>query len=34
MLRGLFDVGRELNLSGQRLGAVGALVVFRWRCSA
>ena len=28
MLRGLFDVGRELNLSGQRLGAVGALVVF------
>jgi ATP-binding cassette subfamily B protein len=28
MLRGLFDVGRELNLSGQRLGAVGALVIF------
>ncbi|HWS89964.1 MAG TPA: ATP-binding cassette domain-containing protein [Pyrinomonadaceae bacterium] len=28
MLRGLFDVGRELSLSGQRLGAVGALVVF------
>jgi ATP-binding cassette subfamily B protein len=28
MLRGLFDVGRELNLSGQRLGAVGALVLF------
>ncbi|MDT5271452.1 MAG: hypothetical protein QOH49_3638 [Acidobacteriota bacterium] len=28
MLRGLFDVGRELNLSGQRLGAVGALTVF------
>ena len=28
MLRGLFDVGRELNLSGQRLGAVGVLVVF------
>jgi ATP-binding cassette subfamily B protein len=27
MLRGLFDVGRELNLSGQRLGAVGALVL-------
>jgi ABC-type bacteriocin/lantibiotic exporter with double-glycine peptidase domain len=28
MLRGLFDVGRELNLSGQRLGAVGALTLF------
>lgn len=28
MFRGLFDIGRELNLSGQRLGAVGALVVF------
>lgn len=28
MFRGLFDVGRELNLSGQRLGAVGLLVVF------
>ncbi|MFL6256800.1 MAG: ATP-binding cassette domain-containing protein, partial [Pyrinomonadaceae bacterium] len=28
MLRGLFDVGRELNLSGQRLGAVAALVIF------
>ncbi|MBV9927354.1 MAG: ATP-binding cassette domain-containing protein [Acidobacteria bacterium] len=28
MLRGLFGVGRELNLSGQRLGAIGALVVF------
>lgn len=28
MLRGLFDVGRELNLSGQRLGAIGVLVVF------
>lgn len=28
MLRGLFDVGRELSLSGQRLGAIGALVVF------
>jgi hypothetical protein len=28
MLRGLFDVGRELNLSGQRLGAIAALTVF------
>src|SRR6185295_104323 len=28
MLRGLFDIGRELNLSGQRLGAIGALIAF------
>lgn len=28
MLRGLFDIGSELKLSGQRLGAVGALVAF------
>lgn len=28
LFRGLFDLGRELRLSGQRLGAVGALVVF------
>lgn len=28
MLRGLFDVGRELNLWGQRVGAVAALAVF------
>ena len=28
LLRGWFDLGRELGLSGQRLAAVGALVVF------
>jgi len=28
IFRGLFDIGHELNLSGQRLGAIGALVLF------
>lgn len=28
LFRGLFDIGRELNLSGQRLGAILALVAF------
>lgn len=28
VFRGLFDIGRELNLSGQRLGAIGALIAF------
>jgi ATP-binding cassette subfamily B protein len=28
LFRGLFDIGRHLGLSGQRLGAAGALLVF------
>jgi len=28
LFRGLFDLGRELNLTGQRLGAMGALLLF------
>jgi ATP-binding cassette subfamily B protein len=28
LLRGLFDLGRELGISGQRLAAMGALLVF------
>lgn len=28
LFRGLFDIGRELSLSGQKLGAISALVIF------
>ncbi|HEX8772654.1 MAG TPA: ATP-binding cassette domain-containing protein [Pyrinomonadaceae bacterium] len=28
LFRGIFDIGRDLNLEGQRLGAIGALVAF------